>query len=416
MSRDLAQLLHDTAVEPSQPVTPAQLIDRARQRRHRRRTAAGATAVAVATVAAVVGATLGLGLDAPQLEIVDQPPAPARPDVPQPEAPERDVAEPDVPDPDVSEPDGLGEADADAGLATVTPDEVGRALLLFGRDGIRKVDTGQDGRIWGGPVVAALPDLGGGAVFQETDPDEPDRFGDHVRWLPAGADAPAPTLGPSDEHDTLHAVAEIGGEPTVLFTRRTGDGEDEVETLYAHGLDSGTERELGVTGGLESGLGGAAVADDRLVLTRCHLQCQLLVVPPGSPPDGDDVTELLPGPMPIQGLDVAQGVAGYVEVPPPAGVGDDGEPVLWLHDIDGGHRRDLTLPTADLDAGAVTVTVDLAPDGAAALIGFRPWDDPTRVHTMYIDDLDTEPRLRWLATDEHVRFDVPEGSADDEDG
>lgn len=405
MSRDLEQLLHDTAVEPSQPLSPARLIARARQRR-RRRAASGAAAVAAAAVAAVVGVTLGLGPSERPLEIVDQPPAPE---------------EPGVREPDVPEPDDLGEADhgeagADAGVATVALGEVDRALLVFGPDGIRRIDAGQDGRIWGGPVVTALPDLRGGAVFQETDPDDPDVFGDRVRWLPVGADAPAPTIGPSDDHVTLHAVAEIGGEPTVLFTRRTGDGEDEVETLYAHGLDSGTERELGVTGALESGLGGAGVADDRLVLARCHLHCQLFVVPPGSPLDGDDVTELLPGAMPIQGLDVAQGVAAYVELPPPAGVGDeDGEPVLWLHDIDGGDRRDLALPTPDVDIAAVAVTVDLAPDGAAALIAFRPGGDPTRVRTLYVDDLDTEPRLRWLDTGEHVRFDLPENRADDED-
>lgn len=363
--------------------------------------------MAVATVA-VLGATLGLGLNEPQLEIVDQPPAAEEPDVPEADVPEADV-------PETDEPDNAGEADADAAVATATPGEIDRALLVFGRDGIRRMDASQDGPIWNGPVVAALPDLRGGVVIQEADPDDPDAFGGAVRWLPAGADAPAPPLGPSEGQVRLHAVVGLDGEPTVLFTHRTGEGEDEVETLHAHGLDSGTDRELAVTGALESGLGGTGLADDRLVLARCHLHCQLLVVPPGSPPDGDDVTELLPGPMPIQGLDVARDVAAYVELPPPAAVDDDdGEPVLWLHDIDGGDRRDLALPTSGLDLQAVTVTVDLAPDGAAALIEFLPGDDPARARTMYVDNLDTEPRLRWLDTDEHVRFDLPENEADDE--
>lgn len=398
MSRDLQQLLRDTAVQPTEPVAPAELVGRARRRRRRRHVAAGAGSLAMAALAAAV--LLGLGVTDPQPpEIVDQPPAPPEPG---PEPDDDGEVEAEGGDADDGEPDG------DAAPVTVALAKVERALLAYGPEGIRKVGDGQDRRIWGSPVAAALPDLRGGVVLQFVAPDDP-AGRERIEWLPAGADAPGVALASDQQESVLHAVVEFDGEPTVLFTRRTGEGEDEVETLYAHGLDSGTERELGITGRLESGLGGVGLVDDRLVVSRCHLQCQLVIVPPGAAPEGDDGEELLPGPASIQGLDVHDGVAAYIELPPAGIDRDDTDgPVLWLHDLYSGDRHDLPLPTPDLDLDATRVTVDLATDSNAALIAFHRWDDLTRAQTLLVDRLDDQPRHRWLGTHEHVRFDIPD--------
>lgn len=406
MSRDLETLLRDTAMEPVQPVAPEELIGRARQRRRRRRLGVGAGTV-VAAVLAAVAVVFTFDPGGPQRpEIVDQPP--------EEETSEDETAEP-APDrdPDDSEEDGLpgdpedtGDPDADHGPATVDVTEVDRSLLVSGADGIRRIDAGQEQLIWDGPVMTALPDLADGVVLQEPGADDPDARG-AIRWLPTDTDTPVePAIAAADQQPVLHTVVEFEGEPTVLFTLRSGQGEDELETLQAYGLDSGTSRELGVTGGLESQLGGAGIVGDRLVLSRCHLQCQLVVVPPGTQPDGDDVTELLPGPMPIEGLDVEDGIAAYVELPVPPGVEleDADAPVLWLHDLDADDRREIPLP-ADPALDGMAVRVDLWPDGNAALLTFYRWDDPTQARTLLIDRLDDQPRHRRLDTDDHLRFD-----------
>jgi len=372
-------------VPPSEPLVAARLIERARRRRLRRVTLAGGGGV----VAAVVAVTMlvGVGSSPQPPEITDQPPE----HVPVP-----------TPDPDPETEDGDVPSTApDVGMVGLA--EVGRPLLVYGPAGVRQVADEVENSLTSNAVVAAFPDLRGGVVVQTADDvggtiSRIPVGGETLQQLPIATDPVAPRL---------RGVVVVDGEPTVLFTDRRGTGEDETETLHALGLDSGAERELGVTGRYDSGLGGVGAADGQLYYTGCHLHCTLYRVPRGSTTDAEDTVGLFAGGEPVQGLDIAGGTAAYVRVelhPDDS----DAPPVLLLHDLEREQRREIELPRPQLPVGFGTVEVDLAPDRDAVLVSFRHPEQVDEVQTLLIDGLqDDTPRLQWLDSDQHVVFDVP---------
>jgi hypothetical protein len=379
MSRDLAQLLRTTAVTPSEPVAPTSLIVRARRRRQRRVALTGGGAVVAAVVA--VSVLMG-GESAPQSpEITDQPPA----TIP-------------VPDPEES-----GDPSAVPNVGTIELAEVARALLVYGPSGARQVTGESETVVTSDGVVAAFPDLRGGVVLQATD-----ETGGTIYRFQAGEEALEPLPVSTDPVvPTLRGVVVLDGEPMMLFTARRGTGENETETLHAMGLDSNRERELGVTGRYDSGLGGVGASGGQLLYTGCHLHCTLYRVPPGSTTDAEDIIPLFGAGEQVQGLDVVGGTAVYVRV----GLHPDGSdepPMLLLHDLEQEQRREIELPRPQLPVAFGTVDVDLAPDRDAALVSFRHPEQDDQVQTLLIDRLDDDaPQLWWLDSDQHIAFDAP---------
>lgn len=299
---------------------------------------------------------------------------------------------------DIPEPRGHGHS------GSVPVEEAGHDLLLFGSDGIRAVSARGERQLWGRAVTNVRADLRGGVVLEEVDATGSAVAVHLVRWLPRDADAPRLPLGARDHDARLHAVVPIDGHPTALVTRRTGEGDNEEEMLVAHTLATGAERPLGVTGRHESGLGGVGLFGDELVLSRCHLQCRLVTVPFGSDLEGDEVADLLPGPVAIEGVTVAGEHVAYVERPHP-GDAEGPEPTLWRYDLVTGERDGYPLPATGV-ADPFVVSVDLTADGQVALVEFRHVDDLHSAQTLLVDGLATTPRSRWLETSERVRLDV----------
>lgn len=407
MARDLEQLLHHTAVRPSTPVDPVAL----RQRGQRRRRLRHAAATAGSAVSAVLVIALAVVLARPTAEL--QPPEVVdRPEQLEAEEDPEDGTE-DATDP---EPPADGTEDAAEGLdedadedgdeeadevETVGLEDAGWPLLVSGDDGVVRVDGGDERELWPDGVSVALSDLSGGVVLQEHEEGP-------VSWLPEGAETPEP-IAADDERAVLVDVVDRDG-PTTLFTRRTGEGDGEEETLYAYRLEEGTEEALGVTGALESGLGGAATVDGDLLLTSCHLECLLIRVPWGEDPAGDQAVDLHDGrALPIQGLDAQRGIAAYVHVTP-EGIeleGEDDLPHLWWHDLGTDDRDEIALPEPDEIDEPSMLEVELSGDATAALVRFSRWDRPDEARTLLVEGLDDRPRMRWLDTGDRVQFDAP---------
>lgn len=399
MSRDLEQLLHDTAVRPSAPVDPVATRLRGRRRRRLRHAAASAGSA----VTAVLVIALAVVLSRPTTEF--QPPEVVdRPDrLETEEDPDDGTGDTTDPEPPADDPKDADERAADGGegsdeVETVALEDAGWPLLVSGEDGVVRVDGADERELWPDRVSVALSDLSGGVVLQEHEEGP-------ISWLAEDVETPEP-IAAGDERAVLAAVVDRAG-PTVLFTRRTGEGDGEEETLYAYRLEDGTEEVLGVTGALESGLGGAAMVDGDLLLTACHLECRLIRVPWGEDPGGDQAVDLHDGrALPIQGLDAQAGIAAYVLVPP-EGIeleGEDDLPHLWWHDVGTDDRDEFALPEPDEMDGPSTVEVELSGDATAALVRFSRWDQPDEARTLLVEDLDDRPRMRWLDTANRVQF------------
>ena len=299
-----------------------------------------------------------------------------------------------------AEPSAERGAAGTADPASVDPASVERPLLLTGSAGVRQVDGDRERVLVSEPVVTAVPDLQGGVVFQ------PAGAGG-LRWLRHGEDeAVELPVGSDPAAPELQAVAALDGEATVLFTRRAGRGENEVETLHAYGLASGVERELGVTGRHDSGLGGVAVAADQLLYASCHQQCALYLVPQGVPThDTERLVQLVP-PGNIQGLSSTDALLAYVQLPPPIEAADsEAVLVLLLREIASGERRRVLVPWPTEPVGHDTIDVELGPGGDSALLSFAAPHGATTWQTLLVDRLDTDaPRQRWIESDERVRF------------
>lgn len=373
MSRELEQLLHDTAIEPSRPLESARVLARGRRRRRLRHGAAAAGTLAV-LVLGTVAAVEVVGADR-RPEVVD------RPEI---ERPEGDH-EPD-------EPGEPTDAEQEREPTTVDLAEVERPLLTADADGVVRVEGDDRQQLWDDPAELALDDGQGGIVLQTRD---------GLRRLPPGAQQAPPAFATADEQPQLHAVVEVDGRPAALFTRRTGQGEGETETLHVRWLDDDTDEQLGTTGQLESGTSGVAVVDGQLVLTRCHIDCRLASVPFGADPDGPQATELIDRPEPLQGLAGHERSVAYLHLSLHDPTRPD--PTLWLHDLATDDREQIDLP-APGDLQTPQAELDLAPDGTAALVGYRQHDQDTG-RTLLVEDLHTAtPDLYWLDTTAHVRF------------
>lgn len=295
---------------------------------------------------------------------------------------------------------GRSDADDTDAQQPIAPAQIGRGLVAAGLDGIRLIDGATDVQVWAGATLLALPDGEGGVVLQHHAPHLPAGRG-AIAWLPAGADAPAgPPVTFDEEGAWLHAVVELDGNPTVLFTRRVDDNGESEETLYAHTLADGVEVPLAVTGGIESGLDAVVVHDGRLLLSTCHLQCNVVA---RRPTMGTDDPELLVPSDWYEGLAVAGDRMVQLERPFDF-EGRAGPVSLWLHDLATGERRQVALPVDTASIEQTTARVDLAADGSAALVSFVPWDEPSPALTLLVDDLDARPRIVPVETRERLVF------------
>lgn len=137
MPRDLEQLLHDTALEPTQRPDPTELIARGRGRRRTRHLLTGLGSAAVATLIALAAATLASGPGPEPPEVVN-PPAPRNTEQPSP----------------TESPTG------DAGVGSWAPMADGP---LGPRSDAASVWTGDEVFIWGGWLTD--PDGPAGAMF-----------------------------------------------------------------------------------------------------------------------------------------------------------------------------------------------------------------------------------------------------------
>lgn len=373
MPRDLEQLLHDIAVEPSQPLETARVVASGRRRRRLRHGAAVVGSVAVLALGAVVAFEM-IGVDQ-RPEVVDRPDA-ERPEVDH----ERDVD------------NEVADSGQDGEVETVDLAKVERPLLVTGDEGVMRVDGDDQQQLWDGPVEVALDDGQGGVVLQ-TD--------EGLRRLPADVQQPQPPFATADEQPHLYAVVEIDQRSAALFTRRTGQGDNETETLHVLWLADDTEEQLGTTGRLESGTSGVTLVDGQLVLTSCHIDCRLVSVPFGADPDGPQATELIDQPEPLQGLAGHEQTVAYLHLSLHDPTRPD--PSLWLHNLATDEREQIELPAPE-DIETPQAEIDLAPDGTAALIHFRQHDQDTG-RTLLIEDVqDPSPDVRWLDTTARVRF------------
>lgn len=275
--------------------------------------------------------------------------------------------------------------------ASVAVDDVDRDLLLFGRDGIARVVDASVQQIWAEPVARAFDDGSGWVVFQDGGTNGA------IRWL--GDGAPAELVGPG-ERSVLHGVVELDGAPTVLFTRATGgqepEKEEREERLFGLSLAAGIERDLGVTGGIESGLDAVALSAQGLLVSRCHLQCGVHVL--GGAEGEEEV--ILPADW-ISGLDARGDVVAFVRSTFDPERGDTTGPVLVLAGLDGQVRADVPLP----ERIQGQIHVDLSEDGTAAVIWAVPYDTGEVAGSVLVDGLNTpDPDVRLLETTQAARF------------
>jgi hypothetical protein len=276
---------------------------------------------------------------------------------------------------------------------------------VFGSDGIAWFEDGELDRIWSHPVAHAFPDGEGGAVFQDVgaSPFEMDGETGAIRWIAAGSPAPQDIVA-AGERAELHQVLPLDGEPTVLYTRRSGDERSDsvTERLFARGLRTGAERDLGRTGGYESYLDAVAVTDVGLFTSGCHLQCTVRRFIDDA--WNDEVVVRMPSW--ISGLDGAGATLAFVELEwhPSAGVAFR-NPTLVIVGLDGEERRSVRLPYEP--DGSVWSQVDLRSDGRSSLVvtpRSEAGEDP-RFDVVLVTGLDTsEPRVQIVRTDQALRF------------
>lgn len=160
--------------------------------------------------------------------------------------------------------DGSNSSDTEPFSSDPDPTEAGPpGLIVAGRNGISVVRNRSSEILWdGGPVSLAVDDLASGIVFQ------PERAGlpGHILWLPVGASEPEVVVGGATL--TLHEVVEIGGSPTVVYTRRSGSEPDNtIEELMLHDLDTGESRAVSQVGGWEHGPVRVAYAGGRFLIS-----------------------------------------------------------------------------------------------------------------------------------------------------
>lgn len=393
-AEEIRRLLSTTSVVPSSGPDVDAITGGVRRRRRTRRGAAGLAAVLLLGVGAAV--VLPGDDDPTQVEVVDEP----------------DTTAPEPPDPG---PDDLGAIELHlADLEAVTPEEIGRDVLVFGDDGIARIVDGQPQQVWDEPVEHAFDDLVGGVVFQDRSvvTELPDGRVDvergAVRHLAGGETTPGEIV-PASDGPTLWAVSMTGGlepgEPLhgrpghVWFTRTDPGSSDESAepsaTLFTAWLESGDEREIGQAGSALTGLDGIArLGDGRTLFSTCHLQCSVR--------DRLDSPDPIVLPHWLGGLDGTPTGWGYVRFEMPGADGQPTAPVLTIHGLDDVIRVQLRLPE---EIGFMT-HVDLSDDGTAALVWSVPWNETEVVGPVYVDRLDTEaPRVRRVdAGGQQIRF------------
>lgn len=162
------------------------------------------------------------------------------------------------------------------------------SLLLAHDGGINLWAPGSSVSVYEGtPVVVALPDLMGGAIFQESD----ELYVLHgtppsIKWVPVPGAPPRVLVEARQASDFQPAVlvtpvqvVEIGGDPTLLYRRweelpshcAEADAEcrwaSQVEYLVLRDLVTGTEQIAGAIGAFESNAVGFQLGGDRAAVT-----------------------------------------------------------------------------------------------------------------------------------------------------
>lgn len=277
-----------------------------------------------------------------------------------------------------------------ATVPTVAVEASGHDLLLYGADGITRVRDGLASSVWSEPVAEAFADGPDAVVFQDAGLDGAIRWarGDRVEVLVA-----------SDQRTVLHGLVELEGEATILFTRATGGREpgqpEREERLYSRSLVSGTERELGLTGGIESGLDGVGLSSQGLLVSTCHLQCGVRDLgPPGE-------ERVYVQPDWIGGLDVSGDLLAYVRSTFLSEEGTTTDPVLVLAELDGTVRAEVALP----DDMTGRIHLDLAGDAGSVVVWSVSYETGEASSPVLVEDPGgVAEQVRRLATDQAARF------------
>ncbi|QGG96561.1 hypothetical protein [Actinomarinicola tropica] len=289
-------------------------------------------------------------------------------------------APPEPADPEVAVPVHLDD------LETVTPESIGRDLLVFGDAGIDRIVAGEWRRVWDGPVERAFDDGTGGVVFQEASDDE-------AIWHLADGATPRGLVGP-EEHPELWSVA--GGEAWITTgdTMSLDPDETEPQVLVAIGLETGALHTIGQSGGYDSGLDGVAhLPEGRTLFSTCHMQCQIR--------PGLDAEDWVAAGW-LGGLDGSTDGWAYVHFTEWTGSGSPSRPVLTVHDLADEVVAEVPLPE---EIGWQTF-VDLSEDGSAALVWAQDWQTGTVTGPVLVEGLDTDaPTVRRVdAGGQAVRF------------
>lgn len=244
----------------------------------------------------------------------------------------------------------------DAATATDPAGGVGGLLVASDR-GVDVVEGGESRALTSIPASRAYADGAGGVVFQGVAPPQPGAPSAAVLWLPPdGSDAVTVVEDGAAGTVTLHDAAVVDGQPTAVYTERSGDSPDTVEQrLVLLPLPDGEPRRVRVVGGPEWGSSSVSVGGDTLgMLVGLSAENWFSFVTTS----GDEVTVTgnpLPEDEPCEG-----------ECPTAMTLDSDGARMAWatqdtvtVTDVDGGGRRSFPLPEV---AGQFVRSLDLVGD------------------------------------------------------
>jgi hypothetical protein len=189
----------------------------------------------------------------------------------------------------------------------------------------------------------------------------------------------------------------------VLFTRTNEPAfepnrgpEEREERLFALHLGSGVERDLGVTGRVESYLDATSLSDVGLLISTCHLQCRVSIV--GGEDDGEEIRAA----RPIRGLDAEGSAIAVVWEDVDPGDPDQLRQELVVEQLDGERLASVRLPSLPFG----DLTVDLSTDQRAAIVSITVYgEEGPSFFTLLVEGLgSSEPAIRYLDSLRAARY------------
>lgn len=274
----------------------------------------------------------------------------------------------------------------------VAPAEVGWPILTTGADGVQWWTDDGPRTLQDQPAVAAVALPDSMALVQAV-------IGDPV-FIVGPEQFRQELVAARPELRLLGAGTAADGTFVGLVTWRTGDPAQETdEHLGTVDISSGEVTDLGVSGGIESGLDTVDLVDGQMLETGCHIQCALRERTLGEPLD-DPRDPLVDGFL-TAGAWFGDDLAYVAYEPDPA----DGS-ILSRELVVAGQR----VPLPDVDGWPAVVSV--APDRSSVLVSLR---EPTSDAQTYLVDRLGEgtPRVRELSVFGVARFAAPDGTSPD---